>query len=396
MKNILWHSNAPMVETGYGDQTRINAPRLKRLGHDVTISAFYGISGFSVPPNEDGIAIWHGADDDPWGNAIIESHAARAFGGNQRDGLVLPLVDYWTLDPTVMARLKVAAWAPIDHDPIPPAVLDAMVATGDSLVPIAMSRFGERAMREAGLDPVYVPHSVETSVLKPGPKDEAMRLLQLPEDAFLVSMVAANRASAYPTRKGFEVALQAFRIFMENHEDAYLWMQTDISGRVRGVDLNHLFNALDFPRGPRRSRHRAPSLYDYMNGKWAKATFLRALYCASDVLLAPSMGEGFGVPIIEAQSCGTPVIVSDFTAMPELVGAGWKLGGQKVWTNQNSWQWQASIDDCVAALEEAYAARGDEKLRAQARRFAKGYDADRVLDKHWKPTLRAVRERLSL
>jgi glycosyltransferase involved in cell wall biosynthesis len=396
--HVLWHSNAPTVDTGYGDQTRINAPRLRKLTgvESVTISAFYGLQGFSVPPNEDGIAVLHVADNDPWGNFTIEGHAARVFGGHPQDGLVITLQDYWTLEPEIMQRLKLASWIPIDHDPAPPAVLETMRATGKNLVPIAMSRFGEDKMREGGFDPLYVPHSIETKVLRPGPKDEAMRLFKLPEDAFLVSMVAANRASPAPTRKGFEVALQAFRIFMERHDDAYLWLQTDVTGRSNGMDLQRLFDALDYPRGPRASRHRAPTLYDYTSGQFTKGTFLRALYCASDVMLAPSMGEGFGIPIIEAQACGTPVIVSDFTAMSELCGAGWKLDGHKVWTTQNSWQWQASIDSAVDALEEAYAERGNETLRKQARTFAEGYDADRVLAKHWKPTIKTIRERLSL
>ena len=36
----------------------------------------------------------------------------------------------------------------------------------------------------------------------------------------------------------------------------------------------------------------------------------------------PSLNEGFGLPIIEAQSFGIPAIVSDCTAMPEVAGDG--------------------------------------------------------------------------
>jgi len=38
--------------------------------------------------------------------------------------------------------------------------------------------------------------------------------------------------------------------------------------------------------------------------------FLSAIYTASDVLLGCSYGEGFGVPVVEAQACGTRVITS--------------------------------------------------------------------------------------
>ncbi len=40
------------------------------------------------------------------------------------------------------------------------------------------------------------------------------------------------------------------------------------------------------------------------------------------VVLLPSFYEGFGLPILEAQACGTPVITSDISSMPEVAGEG--------------------------------------------------------------------------
>ena len=42
------------------------------------------------------------------------------------------------------------------------------------------------------------------------------------------------------------------------------------------------------------------------------------LYNAADFFLFPSLYEGFGIPIIEAMSCGTPVVTSDRGAMKEV------------------------------------------------------------------------------
>ena len=44
------------------------------------------------------------------------------------------------------------------------------------------------------------------------------------------------------------------------------------------------------------------------------------LYCAASILLYPSLYEGFGLPILEAMSCGIPVITSDVSSMPEVGG----------------------------------------------------------------------------
>lgn len=47
---------------------------------------------------------------------------------------------------------------------------------------------------------------------------------------------------------------------------------------------------------------------------------LPSLYSGAIAFLMPSLHEGFGVPIIEAMACGTPVITSNCSAMPEVAG----------------------------------------------------------------------------
>lgn len=49
---------------------------------------------------------------------------------------------------------------------------------------------------------------------------------------------------------------------------------------------------------------------------------LRALYARCEALLFPSLYEGFGLPVLEAMACGTPVVASDRSSIPEVVGDG--------------------------------------------------------------------------
>jgi glycosyltransferase involved in cell wall biosynthesis len=47
---------------------------------------------------------------------------------------------------------------------------------------------------------------------------------------------------------------------------------------------------------------------------------LPSLYRGAKGLIFPSLSEGFGLPILEAMACGTPVVTSNITAMPEVAG----------------------------------------------------------------------------
>jgi len=47
---------------------------------------------------------------------------------------------------------------------------------------------------------------------------------------------------------------------------------------------------------------------------------LPALYACADICVYPSLYEGFGLPVLEAMACGTPVITGNESSLPEVVG----------------------------------------------------------------------------
>ena len=67
---------------------------------------------------------------------------------------------------------------------------------------------------------------------------------------------------------------------------------------------------------------------------------LPALYSGAIALTFPSLFEGFGLPILEAQACGCPVITSNVSSMPEVAGKG------AVYVNP------ASIEDIIRGMRE--------------------------------------------
>jgi glycosyltransferase involved in cell wall biosynthesis len=66
---------------------------------------------------------------------------------------------------------------------------------------------------------------------------------------------------------------------------------------------------------------RASRMQDYVHFiGFADERDLSALYSAAECFVFPSLYEGFGLPILEAMACGTPVVTSNVSSLPEAAG----------------------------------------------------------------------------
>jgi glycosyltransferase involved in cell wall biosynthesis len=226
-----------------------------------------------------------------------------------------------------------------------------------------------------------VPCGASTKVFKPGDKLKARARFGLPERCdFLATMVAANKDPQ--DRKGFSEALVGFAKFIETRPDAFLYLHTNWSGPI---------NIAEIVRNLKIENNVVMcDQYDYLVGNFDEAHMV-AVYQASDVLLNPCKAEGFGLPIVEAQMCGCPVIAADFATTDELLFAGWKLKGQRDWGyGADSFRLRVFVDEVTAALEEAYKNKSNDELRRRAANESRKHDLKLIFETYWKPALAEI------
>lgn len=231
------------------------------------------------------------------------------------------------------------AWYPC-HYAAPTTHERASLACFDVVVPMtrcSASMLGGFCRRVA--EPIYncVPDSPAT-------------VPTAPATGFVFLCVAMNYERE-TQRKGHAAALLAFRRFLDAGGDGVLVMHAP--GNGAGVDLREIAASLGLASDPRLilsagllPRRRVP-----------------ALYAACHAVLVPSKSEGFGLPLVEAQLHGRPVIATAFGAMAELCLAGACVPPAALeWNAHQGGFWAVPDPDALAA--------GMLEVRRDYRRFS--------------------------
>jgi glycosyltransferase involved in cell wall biosynthesis len=377
-------SNSYDAPTGYGVQVKFLIDRLVKHGFNVANLSNYGLQGsiseIKTPYgkvahypmgykqySDDVIPVWH--------KDFRDKHP-------EHKDAVITLYDQWVYNDLKFDG-DILAWTPLDHITLPPKVLQFLLR--HNVTPIVMSPHGQRQLERAGVDCVYIPHGVDTKVMKPTDTVYGVptrEYLDVPEDAFLVSMVAANKANGLVHRKAFAEQLMAFAMFRETHPDAYLYLHSEPSPVFGGFNLPNLLKAVGL------SDEFVRVLNSDVNRTGYPEEFLAGVMSASDVGLQATYGEGFGVPVLEFQAAGTRVITSNWAATQDLAGEdSFLVDGQPFWDEpQQSFYQIPNIGSIVNALKLAYdAPRGVSKASID---FAKQFDVDQVWNWYWMPFLR--------
>lgn len=190
---------------------------------------------------------------------------------------------------------------------------------------------------------IIIPHGVDTELFKPKIKEPGQTFKFL-----------ANKGwcSGMNDRGGIQYLIKAFNKEFNHEEPVELIIKLNTAYNGPGWNLANEMNKLELRENGGRIHINTESIpYDK----------LPQLYQLGDVFVSPNMSEAFGLTILEAMSCGIPVIVSDFGGQTDFVNnqSGWFIKGNK---KEVTWdlmyegiRWQEpNIDDLQYILRKVY------------------------------------------
>lgn len=384
---LSFASNSPGTPTGYGQQAEYLTNRISQTGIKLAIMSNFGNEGSIQSLKLRGGKVPHyprsfsgySVDTLP-----LNHHHWQSKNDEGLKDAIFILYDSWVYnDNPALDEIPIIIWAPLDHVTMPPKVKQFL--TKENVTVIAMAPDGQEQLDAHGIPNSYIPHGIDTKVYKPTDmiRGRSVRdFLQLEDDDFLVGMVAANKSNGLVHRKAFAENILAFSMFQKEHPNAKLYIHSEASRSMGGFNLVNLLKSTGIP--PKSVIF--PDPLDLRYGLDRKD--LAAIYSGFDVLLAPSYGEGFGVPTVEAQACGTRVIVSSWAASKDLAGpSSWQVAGVPFWDEpQTAWFKLPLVDSIVKALSLAYEApRGPDQESID---FAAQFDEAKIWREKWEPFFR--------
>lgn len=215
-----------------------------------------------------------------------------------------------------------------------------------------------------GVSKVYIQHLKDpTSV------DTFRHNQEVPEDAFLLSAIG-------PQDPHWKRMLDAYKLFHERHENTLLYLHTDA---VRPLDLLGYCKAIGLPQAALRLPHG----YDFHRGYYDST--IAAMYHASDVHLVPGMAVQ---PILEAMSCGIPVLTTDRPDAREIMSMD-GLGALVPPVTVHERHPLLDVGAWVAELENAYAMTAQERANhgACCQMIVRDHRWDKIYEDYWRPWL---------
>jgi len=363
---LAWVSAPPWANTGYGKVTRNFISRIK---YPELISIATG--GIQAGP----FVEWNGIKVIPGKQAEVQKGNITLFaleGILQKEQCTHWLFhsDAWAyreMIKQVGMKYNVILYSPIDGGHVSPEEHQALSIAQER---VAMCKYAEREIRKVGLSSTYIPHGVDTKVFKPMDKSECREKMGLPKDDFIVGFLGTNISK----RKGQAEMMLGFKKAVDAGKQFKAILCTDQNGQ--GVGGYNFWQLADYIGVPRNLMMFPTNAYEFTEEEMA------IMYNSFDIFVNLSRGEGFGIPILEAEACGVPVIATNFTSMTELVDGHGILVPVKaldVYTLKTQYHAIADYDkfgdELIKCIDNADLVKS---MGKRAHKFAQKYDWDKV------------------
>jgi len=386
---IIFHGDVWWSRSGYANELLRLIRRFLLDGWQVAQASKAGLSGhwidYQMP---EGTLRMYPSVDDPHGSDTM-FYAARHFGAQ----VVISMIDIWVIPPQWIQNLhqigcKWIPYMPVDASPTPPGVLQRL-PFADKI--ITFSQFGYNQLIKHGWVSEMIHEGVDVNLLQPKDKLEAKKKIGVPQDVFLWGMIVANKEN--PPRKGYQEALEAFKMFYDKHPEAAMLFHVQ-QRHPGGFPIKEYANYLGFAK-------RVFFIDDYRSMFMSTSDTIAMEYNACDALLHPSQTEGFGLGIIEGEASGKPVVVQRCQSMPELIIEG-KTGFAadtlyKRYTNDLSFVNVADPKSVYEAMEKTYKILKEDgkKVEKDCREWiVENFNIDRIVRDKWIVFLEALQDEL--
>ena len=244
---------------------------------------------------------------------------------------------------------KIISWLPIHNDPLD---LGTKIILNNIDYVASTSLWGKNIIYEYNENVEYIPHEIDNIFYNKISNNEKLltrKYLNIPSDYFCCLFIGRNTENT--NRKQFQRNILAFKKFKEkyNIEKCWLHLHTNIKGSIDFSDL------IDYSY---MSVSDQEKLFRYEYSK----DDIRKLYQMSDLLICLSGSEGFGLPILEAQLSGIPVIGTNCTAITENIYNGLLVNCINIENNNiESWSY-ADIDHAANCIFDIYSDSYNNKI----------------------------------
>ncbi len=364
--------------------------RLAQAGHKVAHIPTGFANHMGIQSLDNGVRIYES------GNTSFSEDVVEEDYMHFKADMLITLKETWCFNLLPLLPINYVPHCIIDHEPLSPLITYGL---GTTYKNIAITRFGQRMLKNAGFSSTYIPHGVNCDIFKPIPehKKECRKLWFLDEDSFVIGIIARNQA-----RKMIPRMLRGFKRFKELNPKVktQLMLWTNVRPPERpedtpmgigdvSVDLVPEMVNLDILRDTvipdaKLIRHGIP---DWSGDDYKSGWDMVKMFGAMDVLLNCTGGEGFSLPLIEAQSCGVPVLTTDYAGGAEQVGAGLTVRADDyvILNTPGTRYMLCDTEKMAEALTKIYNA-DREKLAKKARTFALRYDWNVVME-YWQSFL---------